>query len=187
MFSCLSVVHIPKDNPDMLGYRAAPGMFIGYSISTTLYFVYDSQAKTLLCYRDVGLRDGMRYTAPTAADDAMLNEHFSREVIKNPKPTEKKPTRDESSKDQTEKWLGDDTPLQFPNAMNESREYRVHEMSLGDAWKPLAEGSHWNCAGRFVESAQLGLKDVEFKDMIPMDAATATFNNHEDMNNYPIL
>jgi hypothetical protein len=36
----------------------------------------------------------MRYTASNAADKAILNEYFYRDVIKVPKPTEKQPTRD---------------------------------------------------------------------------------------------
>jgi hypothetical protein len=35
----------------------------------------------------------------------------------------------------------------------------VFETSLGDAWKPLAEGIHPNCAGKLPESAQLALDD----------------------------
>jgi hypothetical protein len=35
----------------------------------------------------------------------------------------------------------------------------VFETSLGDAWKPPAEGIHPNCAGKLPESAQLALDD----------------------------
>jgi hypothetical protein len=37
----------------------------------------------------VVFREGKRYTAPNAADEAILNEHFYRDVIKDPKPTKK--------------------------------------------------------------------------------------------------
>jgi len=56
------------------------------------------------------------------------------------------------------------------------------ETSLGDAWKPPAEGSHRNRAGKdtLAESAQLALEDDEFEDMIAIYAAAAISNDHED-------
>jgi hypothetical protein len=62
---------------------------VGYSISTKQYFVYDPLAKTLHRSRDVVFREGKRFTAPNAADEVILNEHFYRDVIEEPKP---KPT-----------------------------------------------------------------------------------------------
>ena len=52
--------------------------------------------------RDVDFREGERYTAPNAADEVILNEHFNRDVIEQPKPIEKQPT-----KRQTEESLDD--------------------------------------------------------------------------------
>jgi hypothetical protein len=57
-----------------------------------MYFVYDSLAETLHRSSDVVFREGKRYTAPNAADDAILNEHFFKAVIAEPKSTEKQPT-----------------------------------------------------------------------------------------------
>jgi len=44
------------------------------------------------------------------------------------------------------------------------------ETSLGDGWKPQAEGSCRNRAGKhtLADTAQLPLKDEEFEDMIPI-------------------
>jgi hypothetical protein len=57
----------------------------------------------------------------------------------------------------------------------------VLETSLGDAWKPLAEGSRRNRAAKdtLAESAQLALEDEEFEDMIPIYAAAAISHNHD--------
>jgi len=85
-------------------------MFVGYSISTKQYFVYNPLAKTLHRSRNVVLREGKRYTALNAADKAILNQHFYRDVIEEPKPkpSEKEPTRDEISEHQMEEPLDDD-------------------------------------------------------------------------------
>jgi hypothetical protein len=144
-----------------------------YNISTKQYFVYDPLAKTLHRSRDVVFREGKRYKAPNAADEAILNEHFYRDVIEEPKPKpiEKQPTRDESSERQTEEQLDDDSPPDPPKPKTKkSRELAGLEMSLGDAWKPPAEGSRRNRSGKdtLAESAQLALEEEEFKDMIPI-------------------
>jgi hypothetical protein len=55
-------------------------------------------ARTLHRSRDVVFREGKRYTAPNAADEAILNEHFYRDVIEEPKPT---PTKKESETSQS--------------------------------------------------------------------------------------
>ena len=81
VFGCLAFVHVPKEKRKKLDYRATPGIFVGYSISTKQYFVYDPLAKTLHRSRDVVFREGKRFTAPNAADEAILNEHFYRDVI----------------------------------------------------------------------------------------------------------
>jgi hypothetical protein len=90
-------------------------------------------------------REGKRYTASNVADEAILNEDFYRDVIEEPKPkpTEKKPSRDESSESQTEEPLDDDSP---PDSLKpktkKARELAGVETSLGDAWKPAAKGGH---------------------------------------------
>jgi len=129
-FGCLAFVHVPKVKRKKLDYRATSGIFFGYSISTKQYFIYDPLAKTLHCSRDVVFREGKRYIAPNAADEAILNEHFYRDVIEEPKPTEKQPTER-----QTEESLDDESP---PKPKKKSRELPALETSLGDAWKPPA-------------------------------------------------
>jgi hypothetical protein len=52
------------------------------------------------------------------------------------------------------------------------------ESSFGEAWKPPAEGTCCNCAGKLAESAQLALEDEEFEEMITIYAAAAITNNH---------
>jgi len=39
VFGCLAFVHVPKEKRKKLDYRATPGIFVGYSISTKQYFV----------------------------------------------------------------------------------------------------------------------------------------------------
>jgi len=181
VFGCLAFVHVPKEKRKKLDYRATPGIFVGYSISTTQYFVYDPLAKTLHRSRDVVFREVKRNTAPNAADNAILNEHFYRHIIEDPKPTEKQPTRDESSERQTEEPLDDDSPPDPPKPKTKkSGELAGLRTSLGDAWKPPAEGSRRNRAGKLAESAQLALEDEEFEDMIPIYAAAAISDNHKD-------
>jgi hypothetical protein len=110
VFGCLAFVQVPKEKRKMLHYRATAVIFIGYSILTKQYFVYNPFAKTLHHFRDVEFTEGMGYTAPNAAHKVILNKHFYRDVIEEPKPTEKQPTRDESSKRQTEEPLDDESP-----------------------------------------------------------------------------
>jgi len=153
----------------MLDYRATPGIFVWYSISTPQYFVYDPLAKTLHCSRYVVFREHKQYTAPNAPDEAILNEHFYRDVTVEPTPTktqsetsqriEKLPTREVNSERPTEEPLDDDSPPHPPKTKTKSRELAGLETSPGDAWKPPAQGSRQNRAGKLAESAQLALKD----------------------------
>jgi hypothetical protein len=39
VFGCLAFVHVPKEKRNKLDYRATPGIFVGYCISTKQYFV----------------------------------------------------------------------------------------------------------------------------------------------------
>jgi len=55
----------------------------------------------------VVIREDKRYTAPNAADEAILNEHFYRDVIEEPKPN---PTEKQPSERQTEESLDDESP-----------------------------------------------------------------------------
>jgi hypothetical protein len=81
VFGCFAFVHVPKEKRKKLDYTATPGIFVGYSISTKWYFVYNPLARTLHRSRDVVFTEGKRYTAPNAADEAILNEHFYRDGI----------------------------------------------------------------------------------------------------------
>ena len=123
VFGCLALVHVPNEKPKKLDYRATPGIFVGYSISTKQYFGYDPLAKTLHHSRDVVFREGKRYTAPNAADEAILNEHFYRDVIM--EPTEKQP-----SERHTEELLDDASPPEPPKPKKKSRELTGLETSL---------------------------------------------------------
>jgi hypothetical protein len=66
--------------------------------------------------------------------------------------------------------------------MKKSRELVGLQSSIGDASKPLAEGCYRSPAGKLAESAQLALKDEEFKDMIPIYYPAAILNNHDHKN-----
>ena len=105
-------------------------MFVGYSLSTKQYFVYDPLAKPLHRSRDVVFREGKRYTAPNAADEAILNVHFYRDVIVEPTPTKKQsetsrlikkpPTGDGNSESQREEPLNDNSPPDPPKPKKKS-------------------------------------------------------------------
>jgi hypothetical protein len=69
VIGCLAFIHVPKEKPKNLNYRATPGIFVGYSISTKQYCVYDPLARTLHRSQDVVFREGKRYIAPNAADE----------------------------------------------------------------------------------------------------------------------
>ena len=133
VFGCLAFVHVPKQKLKTLDYRATPGIFVGYSILTTLYFVYDPLAKTLHRFTDVVFREGKRYTALNVADEEILNEHFYRDVIVEPKP---KPTEKQPSGRQMEESLDNKSPSK--SKTKKSSELACLEMALGDAWKPPA-------------------------------------------------
>jgi len=150
-------------------------MFVAYGISPKQYFLYNPLAQTLHRSRDVGFREGKRYTAPNAADEAILNRHFYRDVIKKPKPTERQPAEGEM-----EKSLDDESPPESRNLKIKSPEMGAHESWLADAWKPPSEGSHRNHAGKLVKSAQVALNNEEFENMIPLYGAAMIFDDHED-------
>jgi hypothetical protein len=182
VFRCLAFVHVLKETRKKLDYKATPGIFVGNSISTKQYFIYDPLARTHHCSRDVVFREGKRYTAPNAADQAILNEHFYRDVIEKPKP---QPIEKQPTERQMEELFNDDPPPKPPKPQTKkSRELAGLEKSLGNAWKPPAKGSLQNRPGTdtLAESAQLALEDEEFEDMIPIYAAAAMSNNrhHED-------
>jgi hypothetical protein len=180
VFGYFDFVHVPKEIQKELDYRATHGIFVGYSIWTgKQYFVYDPLAKTLHCSRDVVFREGKRYTTPIGADEAILNEHFYRDVIEEAKPT---PKQKQPTEGQTEERLDDDSPPDPPKPKKKSRELAGLETSLADAWKPPADGSRQNRAAKdtLAESAQLALDDEEFEDMIPIYAAAVISDHHED-------
>jgi hypothetical protein len=138
----------------------------------------------------VVFREGEWYTEPNAADEAILNEHLYRDVIKEPKPKPRpskkesetsQPTGDGNSEHQTEKPL-DYSPPDPPKPRKKSRDLAGLAMSLGDAWKPPAEGTRRNRAGKdtLAESAQLALEDEEFEDMIPIYPPAAITDYPED-------
>jgi hypothetical protein len=62
-------------------------------------------------------------------------------------------------------------------------------MSLGDAWKPPADGSHPKRTGKikWAESAQCALEDEEFEHMTKIYAAAVSTNDHHhnDGSNNP--
>jgi len=130
-------MHVPKEKRKKLGYSATPSMLGRYCLLTKQYFIYDQLAKTHQCSRDIILREGKRYTAPDAADEAILNEHFYRDVIDEPKPKPTKmesettwPNGDGNTERQLEEPLEDKSP-QKPKKM--SQEWAGLEMSIGEA------------------------------------------------------
>jgi len=111
VFGCLAFVHVPKEKRQKLDYKGTTGILVGYSISTKQYLIYDPLAKTLHRSRDVVFREGEWYTAPNAADEAILNQHIYRDVIEEPKP---KPRGKQQTKRQREEPLDNDSPPDPP-------------------------------------------------------------------------
>ena len=98
-------------------------------------------------------REEKRYTAPNAADEAILNEHCHRDVIGEPKPTEKQPTER-----QTDESLDDNPPPDPPKPKKKSQQVAGLERSFADGLKPPAEGSHWNRSGKDTLAHQQNVK-----------------------------
>jgi hypothetical protein len=176
----LAFVHVPKEKRKKLNYRATPDIFVGYRILSKQYLVYDPLAKTLHCSSDVTFREGKWYTEPNATDEAILNEHFYRDFIKEPKP-KPKPIEKQPTERQMEEPL-DDSPPDPQKPKKKSRELPGLETSLGGPWKPPAECSRRNCTGKvtLAETAQLALRDEELEVMIHIYATAAISDDHED-------
>jgi hypothetical protein len=54
------------------------------------------------------------------------------------------------------------------------------QLSLGNASKRPAKGSHRNRATKLAEKQQLALDDEEFEDVIPIYTPAAIYDNHVD-------
>jgi hypothetical protein len=186
VFGCLACMHLPKEKLMQLRYTATPGIFVGYGISTTQYFVYDLSATMLHHFRDVIFRAGTRNTAPNAAHEAFLNDHFYRDVIVESTLSKKQcetsqPTGDGNCKCQTVEPLENNSPPDPSKPKTKKlRQMAGLELSSGDAWKPPVEGSHRDRGGNLAEPGQLSLDDAEFKDMIPISAVAAISDDHEN-------
>jgi hypothetical protein len=81
----------------------------------------------------------MWYTAPNAANKAIMNKHFYRNVIEEPKST---PIEKQSNERQTKESLDDDPPPEPTNPNKKSQAFAGLESSLGDACKPPAREIH---------------------------------------------
>jgi hypothetical protein len=88
VFKHLAFGHVLKEKRKKLNYRATPGIVFGYNISTKRYFVYDPLTRMVHLSQHRVFREGTGYTAPNAADEVFLNNHFYRDIIEEPKPTE---------------------------------------------------------------------------------------------------
>jgi len=119
----------------------------------------------------------MWYSAPTIADEAISNKHVHRNVIGEPKPTEKV-----SIEGQKEEFLHNNPPSEPPKPKKKSAKLAGNETSLGEGSKLPANGSSQNCTGkdRLAESAQCALEDEKFKEMFPIYPAGVISNNHKD-------
>jgi hypothetical protein len=123
----LAFIHVQKEKRKKLDYRVSPAIVGGYSILTKQYFVYDPLARTLHCSQDVVFREGKQYSAPNATDEVILIEHFYRDIIQEPKPAEKQPTRDEKSEGHLEEPLDDES---HPKPKQKSRELAGDQTAL---------------------------------------------------------
>jgi len=132
--------------------------------------------------RDVAFREGKQYTAPNAADEVILNEHFYSDVIEEPKPTGKQCTRDDSSEPLSEKPLDNDLPPDSLNPMKKSPQLASLETSLGSAKKLPSKCSLQKCAGKdtLAVSSQLALEEEQLEYVIRIYTAGAICDDHVD-------
>lgn len=137
-YRCKSVDHVPTDRTKKADYTATPGTFVPYSVSSKLYFVYDTLAKTLHHSQHIVFRDGKWYTAPNAAAEAILNEDFYRDVFGEPK---LKPIEKESTENHMQEPLHNDSPPDPLKLKQESPDFAGLEQPFEVAWKLLAAGS----------------------------------------------
>jgi hypothetical protein len=126
-------VHIAKVERNKLHFRAAPSISVGYRMSTKKYFVYDALGKLFHQSADVVISEGKLYAAQKAADDTILTQHFYRDVIKVPEPTQQQPTRNESSEHQTEDQLDEDSPPDALKPKKRSQKLAGLKSSIGHA------------------------------------------------------
>jgi hypothetical protein len=124
------------------------------------YFIYGQLARMLHRSRDVVFTEGKRYTAQNAADEAILNEHFHRDVIVEPTCTKKQsetsqPIEKQPTEHQMKEPFGDDSPPDPPKPNKMSRKFAGLGTCLGDTGKPVADGCCRNRAGNYsvAESA----------------------------------
>jgi len=97
VFGCLAFMHFSKEKWKKHDCRPTPGIIVWYSLSTKQYFIYDPFAMMHHCSQDVVFSDAKWYTAPNAADEAIVNKYFNRSVTETPKST---PTKKESETSQ---------------------------------------------------------------------------------------
>jgi len=174
-FGSLAYLDITKKQWKKLDYKATLGIFVGYCISTTHYFLYNLLAKTRHHSRGVVSEEWKQYTAANAADEAMWNKYFYGNVISAPKPTATQPIEC-----QTEESSVDKSPLEPLKLKKKSQEMAGHQTSLRDACKPPAEGSGRNRTGKLIlaQPPQLAFADEEFEDLVPIYFVAAISNNH---------
>ena len=53
VFGCLCFSHVPQVKRDKLGEKAEPGIFVGYSLVSKAYRIYQPQIKKMITSRDV--------------------------------------------------------------------------------------------------------------------------------------
>lgn len=96
--------------------------------------------------------------------------------MEEPKPT---PIEKQSTGRQMEESLDKDPPPETLNPKKKWRESAGCESSHGDTYKPPAEGSPWNHAGKVAEWAQIALEDEQFEESITIYNAAAISDDHE--------
>lgn len=132
MVGFLAFIDIPTGQQKWLDYRATPSEFIEYSIMTKQYIMYNPLANTLHPSRVMVIREEKWYTAQNATDQAILNEHFHRDITEKPKLSRKQPTRDESSKHRREGSAHNDSPPEPQMPKKESWELDCLDTSVGN-------------------------------------------------------
>jgi transposase InsO family protein len=75
VFGCLAFVHVPEEKRTKLDYKSKAHIFLGYSLTSKAYRLYDPITKKMVVSRDVIFREHARYS-PSILEEINLEEHF---------------------------------------------------------------------------------------------------------------
>jgi hypothetical protein len=161
VFGCLAFMHIPDEKRKKWDLKAIRGIFVGYSLTTKQYRVYDPVTKRLHISRDVIFREEKRYE---------LEKQLSQELSDNQIHFDFEDTQPEirhkvTVAPQQEDTVRQPVPVSETQTVTKSksgRELRGLASNLGDYWdKSAVAGS--SCRQTRSSAAQAAERIVEIE------------------------